>query len=163
MWAACDLAHYIIYTKMGVNASEMAVNNSVFAVPIQLPSLYYKTVPPNTKGFPNTEIYLPEDTYQHHHSAAMAMPMTTLNMLHSNALKATTSSTAVTGKRSSNDVLISSTIHQQTHSTSMVSLFIIYLKLCSMLLFWFGFDSRTFPMTKRKMEHRSLNECDHLL
>lgn len=101
MWAACDLSNYIIYTKMGVNPTELAVNNNVFSVPIELPSLYYKPVPPNTKGFPNTEIYIPEDTYNH---SSVVTPLTNMHIKYSNALKATTSA-EVAEKRPANKMI----------------------------------------------------------
>lgn len=85
---------------MGVNPIELAVNSNVFAVPIQLPSLYFKPVPPNTEGFPNTEIYIPEDTYNH---SSIVMPLTNMHIKYSNALKATTSA-EVAEKHPANDL-----------------------------------------------------------
>uniref|UniRef100_A0A1B0AGA6 Uncharacterized protein n=1 Tax=Glossina pallidipes TaxID=7398 RepID=A0A1B0AGA6_GLOPL len=60
MWAACDLANYIICSKMG---SCDLLPNKRFLASIQLPSMYFKPPPPNAEGFPNTKIYIPYDTY----------------------------------------------------------------------------------------------------
>lgn len=60
MWACCDLANYIICSKMG--QCDLTPNKT-FNVPITLPPLYFQEPPPEADGFPNTEIYIPFDTY----------------------------------------------------------------------------------------------------
>lgn len=58
--------------------------NKTFNVPITLPPLYFQEPPPDAAGFPNTNIYIPFDTYS---------IITTLgtNKKVTNALKPTTS------------------------------------------------------------------------
>uniref|UniRef100_A0A1I8NDQ3 Uncharacterized protein n=1 Tax=Musca domestica TaxID=7370 RepID=A0A1I8NDQ3_MUSDO len=81
LWACCDLANYIICSKMG--QCDLTPNKT-FNVPITLPPLYFQEPPPDAAGFPNTNIYIPFDTYS---------IITTLgtNKKVTNALKPTTS------------------------------------------------------------------------
>lgn len=61
MWACCDLANYIICSKMG--QCDLTPNKT-FNVPIKLPPLYYQKPPLDIEGFlPNTAIYIPYDMY----------------------------------------------------------------------------------------------------
>ncbi|XP_037953062.1 sister chromatid cohesion protein PDS5 homolog B-B [Teleopsis dalmanni] len=58
LWAACDLAMYIINSKTGHCDSAM---NTAFSVDIQLPAMFYK--PHSTNDFQNQKIYIPLDIY----------------------------------------------------------------------------------------------------
>ena len=55
MWAACDLAMYIINSKIGI------CDNDTFSAQIELPAMYYK--PPPNENFQNTAVYIPSDMY----------------------------------------------------------------------------------------------------
>lgn len=81
MWACCDLANFIICSKIG--QCDLTPNKT-FNVPIKLPPLYFQEPPPKTEGFPNTKIYIPFDVYS---------LITTLGPIKktTNALKPTTS------------------------------------------------------------------------
>uniref|UniRef100_A0A0A1XF21 Sister chromatid cohesion protein PDS5 homolog B-B n=2 Tax=Zeugodacus cucurbitae TaxID=28588 RepID=A0A0A1XF21_ZEUCU len=56
MWAACDLALYIINSKIG----DGSTSSNSFPVQIHLPEMYYK---PMDKPGNNTKVYIPLDTY----------------------------------------------------------------------------------------------------
>ncbi|XP_022228919.2 sister chromatid cohesion protein PDS5 homolog B [Drosophila obscura] len=58
MWALCDLAMYIIDSKMG-HISES--NSNTFSMPLALPEMYYKQ--PAAANFQNNEVYIPLDVY----------------------------------------------------------------------------------------------------
>ncbi|XP_067627164.1 sister chromatid cohesion protein PDS5 homolog B isoform X2 [Eurosta solidaginis] len=56
MYALCDLAFYIINSKIG----DGSTSSNSFSVQIQLPEMYYK---PSGKSGNNTKVYIPLDTY----------------------------------------------------------------------------------------------------
>lgn len=56
MWAACDLALYIINSKIG----DSSTSSNSFPVTIHLPEMYYK---PLDKPDNHTKVYIPLDTY----------------------------------------------------------------------------------------------------
>lgn len=100
MWAACDLAMYIINQKAGV------CDTRDFSAKIHLPEMYFK---PMEKSFVNTKIYIPLDIY----TIALGSKSTI------NTTKKTTSgaSTAVTAaaKRAADNMTLNEVSPRNSH------------------------------------------------
>lgn len=116
MWACCDLANYIICSKIG--QCDLTPNKT-FDVPLKLPPLYYQHPPPGTEGFPNTKTYIPFDMYN--------LVQTLSIKKNTNALKPTTSGqgnsvkTVAAEKRAALDHL--SSIDQNSLVSSLKKIF----------------------------------------
>ena len=132
MWACCDLANYVICSKMG--QCDLTPNKT-FNVPIKLPPMYFQEPPNEAVGFlPNTKIYIPYDMFSLITTLGPAKKLT-------NALKPTTSGSQSTiktnaDKRPASDHL---TIDQHSLVSGISHYFSRSLYLLHMFSTYFSF------------------------
>ncbi|TMW43650.1 hypothetical protein DOY81_011270 [Sarcophaga bullata] len=114
MWACCDLANYVICSKMG--QCDLTPNKT-FNIPIKLPPMYFQEPPNDAVGFlPNTKIYIPYDMFSLITTLGPAKKLT-------NALKPTTSGSQSTIKTNADKRPASDHLTIDQHSLENASLF----------------------------------------